>query len=133
MTLIMVNSVVTIVLFGFTSLLVVRSHIYLETLVRQTRLPAQNLFSQLLTQQLRNLLIYMFIAAFIAVLTMGITALLLSHKMAGPMIKLRNFFNGIAKSGDFPETLSFRNGDFFQDLPPTINQAFTSLKKKWHR
>jgi hypothetical protein len=133
MTLIIVNSLVTIVLFGFTSLLVVRSHIYLESLVRQTRLPAQNLFSQLLTQQLRSLLVYMGIAAVVAVVTMGVTALMLSHKMAGPMIRLRNFFNGIAKNGDFPDNLTFRDGDFFQDLPPTINQAFTALKKKWYR
>lgn len=133
MTLIIVNSLVTIVLFGFTALLVVRSHIYLESLVRQTRLPAQNLFSQLLTQQLRTLLIYMGLAVLVGVFTMAITALMLSHKMAGPMIRLRNFFNGIAKNGDFPEELHFRDGDFFTDLPPTVNQAFTALKKKWYR
>jgi hypothetical protein len=133
MTLIIVNSLVTVVVFGFTALLVVRSHIYLESLVRQTRLPAQNLFSQLLAQQLRSLLVYMGVAVFVGVITMAITALLLSHKMAGPMIRLRNFFTNIAKTGDFPDDLSFRSGDFFQDLPPTVNQAFVALKKKWYR
>ena len=133
MTLILINSGVSIVLFGLTALLVVRSHIYLESLVRETRLPAQNLFTQLLTQQLRTLLTYMMAALLFSVLTTGITTLLLSHKMAGPMIKLRNFFNGISKNGDFPEELYFRKGDFFQDLPPNINKAFTALKKKWTR
>ena len=133
MTLILLNSAVTVVLFGFTALLVVRSHLYLENLVKQTRLPAQNLFTELLTQQLRNLLVYMSIAVGVAVFITGISTLLLSHKMAGPMIKLRNFFNRIAKTGEFPDNLSFRDGDFFQDLPPTINQAFTTLKKKWLR
>jgi hypothetical protein len=133
MTLIIVNSGMTIILFGLTALLVVRSHIYLEALVRQTRLPAQNLFSQLLTQQLRTLLIYMSVALLVAVLSTGLTTLLLSHKMAGPMIKMRNFFNTISKNGDFPQDLYFRKGDFFQDLPPSVNKAFTALKKKWHR
>ena len=133
MTLILINSGVTIVLFGMTALLVVRSHIYLEALVKETRLPAQNLFTQLITQQLRTLLTYMMVALLVSVFTTGITTLLLSHKMAGPMIKLRNFFNGISKDGDFPEELYFRKGDFFQDLPPLINKAFTALKKKWIR
>jgi hypothetical protein len=133
MTLILLNSAVTVVLFGFTALLVVRSHLFLENLVKQTRLPAQNLFTQLLTQQLRNLLIYMSLAVLVAVFITGISTLLLSHKLAGPMIKLRNYFNSITKNGDFPEDLHFREGDFFQDLPPTINQAFTALKKKWFK
>jgi len=133
MTLILLNSLVTVVLFGFTSLLVVRSHIYLENLVRQTRLPAQNIFTEMLTQQLRNLLIYMGVALIVGILVTSISTLLLSHKMAGPMIRLRNYFNTIAKNGDFPETLTFREGDFFRDLPPTINQAFITLKKKWYR
>ena len=132
-TLILLNSLVTTALFALTAILVVRSHIYLETLVRQTRLPAQNLFNQLLTQQLRNLLIYMGAAFLIGILTTGISTLFLSHKMAGPMIKLRNFFNGVAKDGEFPGELSFRKGDFFLDLPPTINKAFAAIKKKWQR
>jgi hypothetical protein len=73
------------------------------------------------------------IALVVGVLATGITTLLLSHKMAGPMIRLRNYFGQISKDGDFPETLNFRNGDFFQDLPPMINQAFAALKRKWNR
>lgn len=133
LTLIVLNTIVTLTLFGLTSLLVVRSHIYLEALVRQTRIPAQNLFTQLLTQQLRTLLIYMAAAMVIGLLTTGIATLLLSHKMAGPMIRLKNFFADISKNGNFPENLHFREGDFFQDLPPTINQAFDHLKRKWNR
>lgn len=133
LTLIFLNSLVTFVLFGMTALLVIRSHTYLESLVRQTRIPAQNLFTQLLTQQLRSLLFYMGIALVLGVLVTAVTTLLLSHKMAGPMIRLRNFFAQISKTGDFPETLNFRNGDFFQDLPPMINQALNALKRKWNR
>lgn len=133
LTLIILNSIVTIILFVLTALLVVRSHTNLEVLVRQTRIPAQNLFSQLLTQQLHTLLVYMSIGLVLGVVTTGIATLLLSHKMAGPMIRLRNFFAQISKTGDFPESLNFRDGDFFQDLPPSINQAFNALKRKWHR
>ena len=130
MTLILLNSTVTIILFTMTALLIVKSHLYLETVVKQTRLPAQNLFIQMLDQQLRSLLIYMGGATFIAVFITGISALLLSHKLAGPMIKLRRYFGEIEKNGNFSEDLNFRKSDFFLDLPPTINRALHALKKK---
>ena len=133
MTLILLNSAVTLVIFGLIAFLVIRSHLYLENLVKQTRLPAQNLFIQLLTEQLRSLLIYMFTALGLGIVTTATATLLISHKMAGPMIRLRNFFSSVSKTGNFPDALRFREGDFFQDLPPAVNQAFTTLKKRWQR
>lgn len=133
MTLILLNTTVTLLLFGLIAFLVIRSHLYLENLVKQTRLPAQNLFIQLLTEQLRSLLIYMFTALGVGVLITASLTLVISHKMAGPMIRLRNLFVKVSKSGNFPEQLRFRDGDFFQDLPPAVNQAFNTLKKRWQR
>ena len=132
-TLILLNSLVTIVLFGMVIFLVVRGHLYLESVVKETRLPAQALFIQLLTEQLRSLLIYMLIALVVAVSTTAIFTLMISHKMAGPIIRVRNLFKQVSKSGEFPELLKFRDGDFFQDLPPALNDAFQALKKKWKR
>jgi hypothetical protein len=125
--------VITGVLFGLVGYLVIRSHLYLEQLVKQTRLPAQNLFIQLLTEQLRTLLIYMVVSLGIAIGTTGVFTLILTHKMAGPLMRLKSFFGDIAKNSEFPDALRFRDGDYFQDLPPTINGAFTSLKKKWFK
>ncbi len=131
--LILFNIVITGVLFGLVGYLVIRSHLYLEQLVKQTRLPAQNLFIQLLTEQLRTLLIYMVVSLGIAIGTTGVFTLILTHKMAGPLMRLKSFFGDIAKNSEFPDALRFRDGDYFQDLPPTINGAFTSLKKKWFK
>ena len=132
-TLILLNSLVTLFLFGLVVFLVIRSHLYLEGLVKQTRLPAQSLFVQLMTQQLRELIIYMTLALTVSVSTTAVFTLLLSHRMAGPMIRLKNYFQQVVKTGEFPEQLRFREGDFFQDLPPAINDAFLSLKKRWHK
>jgi hypothetical protein len=133
MTLIVLNTLVTLALFGLIAYFVIRSHLYLETLVKQTRLPAQNLFIQLLTEQLRSLLMYMFISLAVGLVFTATLTLLISHRMAGPMIRLRLLFSQVTKTGEFPEQLKFREGDFFQELPPTINQAFSILKKKWQR
>ena len=133
LTLILLNALITTALFCLVAYLVMKSHLYLETLVKQTRLPAQALFIQLLTQQLRSLLIYMFAALAVAILTTVTFTLLISHRMAGPIIRLKNYFGQISKTGDFPEEVRFRNGDFFQDLPPTINNALLVLRKRWHK
>jgi len=130
MTLILLNSVVTLVLFVMTSLLVVRSNLFLENVVRQAKLPAQDVFIQILDQQLRSLMGYMGLTVFIAVTITGLLTLLISHKLAGPMIKLRRYFSEIEKNGNVNEELRFRESDFFQDLPPTINRALHSLKRK---
>jgi hypothetical protein len=130
MTLILLNSVVTLILFILTSLLVVRSNLFLENVVRQAKLPAQDVFIQILDQQLKSLMGYMAVTVFIAVTVTGLLTLLISHKLAGPMIKLRRYFGDIEKSGNITEDLYFRGSDFFQDLPPTINRALKALKKK---
>ena len=110
--------------------MVVRSHIYLESIVKQTRIPGQNIFIEMLNQQLKTLLTYMGGATLFAIVLTGVVNLLLSHKMAGPMIKLRNYFGDIEKSGKIERDLQFRKNDFFIDLPPTINKALHALKKK---
>ena len=133
MTLIILNTAVTMALFGLIAYMVIRSHLYLENLVKQTRLPAQNLFIQLLTDQLRSLLIYMFVALGIGLVTTATFTLLLSHKMAGPMIRLKLFFGQVSKSGEFPDQLKFREGDFFQELPPAINTAFNISARHFNR
>ena len=130
---ILVNAFVTIVMFGFVGYQVVRSHIQLEGLVRSTRLPAQNLFNQMLTLQLKNLLLNLGVALFFSLMITSLITLFLSHRLAGPMIRLKNFFSGIQRTGDFPDLITFRNGDFFEDLPPVINGAFDAIKRKWQR
>lgn len=130
---ILINAAVTAVMFGFVAYQVVRSHIHLENLVRSTRLPAQNLFNQMLTLQLKSLLINLGVALFFSLLLTSVITLLLSHKLAGPMIRLKSYFENISKTGEFPDQIQFREGDFFEELPPIINNAFSSIKKKWSR
>lgn len=127
------NILITGVLFGLVGYLVIRSHLYLEQLVKQTRLPAQNLFIQLLTEQLRTLMIYMVVSLGLAMGASGIFTLILTHKMAGPLMRLKSFFGEVAKNSEFPDALRFREGDYFQDLPPAINGAFGALRKKWFK
>lgn len=57
----------------------------------------------------------------------GVT-LIVSHRIAGPMIRLRNFFRALATRSLSPlPKLEFREGDYFTDLPPLVNEAISRV------
>ena len=53
----------------------------------------------------------------------------LTHKVAGPLFKLKKFFQAIADGSDNGK-LYFRNGDYFPDVAESYNAAMTSIKEK---
>ncbi len=53
----------------------------------------------------------------------------LSHKAVGPMYRLKLFFTQI-NNGEDKDSVQFRKGDFFSDLPVIINSALSKLKSK---
>jgi methyl-accepting chemotaxis protein len=53
-----------------------------------------------------------------------------SHKIAGPMYKLKNYLDDVIKGGN-PGHLFFRKGDNFQDIADDFNQAFSAIQEKY--
>ena len=59
-----------------------------------------------------------------------IATLLYSHKVAGPMVRLKRFFQNIGATQHYSgEKLSFRKGDYFEDLPTAVNEALEVINK----
>ena len=54
-------------------------------------------------------------------------AVKLSHRFAGPIFNLRRSIRSVA-AGDQPRKVSFRKGDFWQDLADDYNQMLVTLK-----
>jgi magnesium-transporting ATPase (P-type) len=54
-----------------------------------------------------------------------IFGLIISHRVAGPLYRLKKYFREYHEQNEFTE-LTFRKKDFFQDVPAIINE---SLKK----
>lgn len=52
-----------------------------------------------------------------------------SHKIAGPMYKLRTYFQKVI-NGDPVDTLFFRKGDHFQEVADDFNKAFKAMKSQ---
>jgi hypothetical protein len=72
---------------------------------------------------------FLFSSLLALVLSSTIT-LLVSHRLAGPFVRMKGFFGAINK-GVYPiPRLAFRDGDFFQELPTIINEAITHIEER---
>lgn len=55
-----------------------------------------------------------------------------SHKIAGPLYKLRTYFQTII-DGNVPDKLFFRKGDNFQELAEDFNNAFGKVQETYNQ
>jgi len=64
------------------------------------------------------------VVSFVAILfVVGIIGLILSHRIAGPMYRMKLHFEEVAKTG-VAKRLKFREGDFFLEIPDAYNLQF---------
>ncbi len=133
LSLILVNALITTVVFGFITYQVVRAYVALDDQIQSSRLPAQNLFVELLNAQLQSLVYHLAVGLIVSLIFSGTITLIISNKMAGPITRLKEIFIKTARTGEWPENVHFRQGDFFIDLPPIINQAVQAIKRRWNR
>ena len=54
----------------------------------------------------------------------------LSHKIVGPVYRLKHFFINIVETKEKNHVLSFRTGDYYSDLPAIINSALDKIKNE---
>ena len=59
--------------------------------------------------------------------TTFLISIFMSHKIAGPLYKLKNYFRVVAQ-GDYTQKLFFRNRDHFQDLIEPYNLMMQSIQ-----
>lgn len=82
------------------------------------------------SEQLRatrfNLLMTLSVIQILFLAVVFVICIFVSHKIAGPMYKLSNFFKNIA-DGNKPEELYFRSGDNFQEIADDYNHAMERI------
>lgn len=121
---------------AFLSIEAFRAYGALRELGRGVGLPEEHPYFEALAGFARDWAWRGGIAAFLSLLMAGTATLLISHRLAGPMIRMRGYFKALAEDrhleqpgGRIP-TLHFRRGDFFRDLPPAINEALARLETR---
>ncbi len=93
------------------------------------QIPPEHIYYQFLDLQQQKIWHYVLIAASFIFFFGGLMTLFVSHRIVGPMIRLKRFFLDIEQKGSF-YPLKFRKYDFFSDIPEIINRALRGLRRK---
>ena len=121
----------TIVLGGIYALVATQTFRFFHEL-RETgmsiKLAADHPYFRFVDMESGKMSSYLLIAFLVGMLISSIASLWLSQRLAGPIVRMRGFFQKIHQ-GQADEELKFRKGDFFGELPGVVNQALRSLRK----
>ncbi len=90
-------------------------------------LPADHVFFRFLTEQKNLMNVIFLVTSILSTTALAIGGLVLSHKIAGPVHRLCQYFENL-KSGTKLYPLKFREGDFFPEVPEYINQYLDTEK-----
>jgi hypothetical protein len=81
-------------------------------------------FLEYQSSQFRNMFLS---ATAVSVAFSTLVTLFLSHRIAGPMVRLRSYFHALKDGADPIPQLAFRDRDFLGDIPPLVNEAIAAL------
>lgn len=125
--LMVVQGLILVGAFLLAALEVHQAFDHLRNLGTQVHLPEGHPYYQFLRIQARELTGRLWIAAFGGAVISVFASLLLSHRVAGPIVRLVGYFRQIRIEKKIIQDLRFRKGDYFSDLPEQINGALDEL------
>jgi len=95
----------------------------------QAKLDAADPFFDFVTQQKVWMQQVFFFASISLLTSISFLGLWVSHRIAGPMVRLKNFLDQMVETQKMSE-LRFRKNDYFSDLAESLNQALKILQKQ---
>lgn len=125
--LIISNFILIFLVAGITLFQTNQSYENLVQMGKRVKLPTNHPYFGFLNNQYENLYEYLSWALIISLTLSFLITLFISHKFAGPLVRLKNYFDEISKTGEIKE-LKFREGDYLSDLPEKVNNAFNKIK-----
>jgi hypothetical protein len=122
---------ITALLIAFTALIFQNYILFakLHQMGTEAGLPAEHPFHQFINYEQNHFLFYTCGTLAGMLVIFIIASLIISHRVAGPIVRLKSFFISVRDSGKISQ-LQFRKDDFFDDLPEVINQSLESISKK---
>jgi hypothetical protein len=64
-----------------------------------------------------------------AITALSVLSIFFSHKIAGPVYKMKTTVDKFLETGTGPETIHLRKGDAFKDLSDSLNRLFAKIPK----
>lgn len=102
----------------------------LERIGQEALLPSNHGYFRFLSFHAKKLFFYSGMALGIASVFGSVALIVISHKVAGPLVRLKSHLVALRTAHevgvDLP-TIRFREGDFFSDLPPILNETVETL------
>jgi hypothetical protein len=86
-------------------------------------------YFQFIDSQRSYLLDEFFFSFIICTIISSIISLVLSHRLAGPFVRLTKFLKRVSEGEEY-KNFKFRQHDYFQDLPEYLNKIFEKNKLK---
>lgn len=129
LSLVAVNIITMFAVFGAIQLQILLSVGEMQNLADGSNLSPKFLYNRFIEYQMSVL--YSGLALYLAiafVLSCGIT-LIISHRLAGPLVRVQHYFKQMEQSGKIEQNLKFRKNDFLQELPDAINRGLNSIQK----
>lgn len=99
----------------------------LKKLGQDIQLEPGHVYFRFLEGQSKTQLLIFLICSLLVVLIVALMGLILSHKIAGPIYRLKLHLTQSGK-GEATRPLSFRKDDYFLELPAVVNDFIDSCK-----
>lgn len=123
-----INIIVNSFLFTILS---VRVKLFFDSLIdlgNQSGFDENHVYFQFLKSQQEYLKFEFSLAFLISLVVSSALVLWISHRLAGPLLRLREHLSKIAETGVYSKII-FRKSDYFQDLSNNLNEALDRLTK----
>lgn len=92
-------------------------------------LTEDHVFHQFIRFQENQFLFFTTATFIVVLLIITLVSLFISHRVAGPVLRLKTYFLDMQKTEKI-QKLEFRKNDFFDDLPKIINSSLQSVVEK---
>jgi hypothetical protein len=126
--LLLANVIINLCLFTFLSFKV---QLFFESLIQNGKSAGfsdGHIYYEFINSQRNHLKIEFLIALVISLIFTSVFTLWLSHKLAGPLVRLKDILKLTAESGVY-KSFTFRDKDYFRDIPEYLNLAIESIRK----
>lgn len=130
LSLVIIGILISALTFFILSFEINQSFNYLTSIGQQLNFKSDSGYFKLLDSQKNILTKNLIFVGLISAVISSIISIYISHRIVGPIYRLRKYFQD-AKTEGVKTPLKFRDNDYFEDLPETINDVlFKDQPKK---
>lgn len=117
-----IASMLTGIVSVITCLYIVSSSFsHFETVAKKLNISKESSFYKLINFQEQLVFNRLITASIICIIITFIISFIITHRAVGPIYRLKKYLEDYDRNN--PTNLSFRDGDFFEDLPEKINKV----------